>query len=99
MSADDTTPEPGPDAGIDEIRADIAETREHLGDTVSALGAKLDVKGRAEEKAAEVKESVVTGAQNAKESVRAHPVMPISLIAGVAAVVVTIVVVRRRRAN
>ena len=32
-----------------DLEAEIAETREHLGETVDALAAKLDVKGRAQE--------------------------------------------------
>ena len=32
-------PEPGPDAGIDDIQADIEHTRKELGETVQALGA------------------------------------------------------------
>jgi len=51
--------EPGPDAGVDDIQADIEHTRKELGDTVGALSAKLDVKGRAKNKAAETKERVV----------------------------------------
>ncbi len=33
---------PGPDASTAEIKADIEATREHLADTVDALGTKLD---------------------------------------------------------
>lgn len=43
-SADD---QPGEKPGIEEIQADIAQTREELGRTVDALSAKLDVKARA----------------------------------------------------
>lgn len=53
-SADNShrTPESGDDRpteklGIEEIQADIAQTREELGRTVDALSAKLDVKARA----------------------------------------------------
>jgi ElaB/YqjD/DUF883 family membrane-anchored ribosome-binding protein len=42
----------------DEIRADIEETREDLGDTVEALAAKTDVKGQAKAKLESVKEKV-----------------------------------------
>ena len=51
--------EPGPDAGIDDIQADIEQTRKELGDTVGALSAKLDVKERAKNKASETKERVI----------------------------------------
>lgn len=52
-------PEPGPDAGIDEIQTDIEKTRKELGETVQELSAKLDVKQRTKDKAAETKEAVV----------------------------------------
>ena len=48
-SADDRTPE--------EIRADIEQTREELGDTVEALAAKTDVKARAQERANDIKQA------------------------------------------
>ena len=51
--------EPGPDAGIDDIEADIEHTRKELGETVEALSAKLDVKQRAKDKAAETRARVV----------------------------------------
>ena len=51
--------EPGPDAGVDDIQADIERTRKELGDTVGALSAKLDVKERAKDKVAETKERVI----------------------------------------
>lgn len=37
-----------------DLEAEIAETREHLSETVDALAAKLDVKSRAHEKVAAV---------------------------------------------
>ena len=39
-----------------EIEADLAQTREHLAETVDALGHRLDVKSRSREKAIEVKD-------------------------------------------
>ena len=41
-----------------EIRAEIDETREELGDTVAALADKTDVKAKAQQRLAEVKENV-----------------------------------------
>ena len=54
MTADQTplSPEPGPDAGIDDIQADIEHTRKELGETIEALSAKADVKGRVKQKGA-----------------------------------------------
>lgn len=37
----------------DELREDIARTREQLGETVEALAAKADIKARAQQKAAD----------------------------------------------
>jgi hypothetical protein len=50
--------EPGRDSSIDEVRADIEATREQLRETVAALGGKVDVKRRAEQKGAETKAAV-----------------------------------------
>jgi len=41
-----------------QLRANIEETREDLGDTVAALAEKTDVKGRAKEKLSGVRDSV-----------------------------------------
>jgi ElaB/YqjD/DUF883 family membrane-anchored ribosome-binding protein len=74
----DQTPQPVP-AGepeesrtAEEIRADIAQTREQVGDTVEALAAKTDVKARTQDKvkdakqsAAQLKDDVVTKARQA----------------------------------
>ena len=42
----------------DEVREDIRQTREELGDTVEALAGKADVKGQAKAKAEHVRERV-----------------------------------------
>jgi ElaB/YqjD/DUF883 family membrane-anchored ribosome-binding protein len=42
----------------EQLRADIARTREHLGDTVAALAEKTDFKARAKDKVAEVRHNV-----------------------------------------
>ena len=62
-------PEPGPDAGIDELQTDIDQTRKELGETVEALTAKMDVKQRTKDKAAETKEAVLDKAAETKETV------------------------------
>jgi hypothetical protein len=66
---DGARPEPGPDAGVDEIRTDIEQTRKELGDTVGALTAKMDVKARAKDKAAETRERVADKAAETRERV------------------------------
>jgi ElaB/YqjD/DUF883 family membrane-anchored ribosome-binding protein len=75
MTTDHTPPpEPGPDAGIDAIQADIEQTRESLGETIEALAAKADVKGRAEDKVAETKDTIVEKASDTKQVIveKAH---------------------------
>lgn len=83
-------PEPGPDAGIDDIQTDIEHTRKELGQTVEALSAKLDVKERTKEKVAETKERVVEKADSLRHTAtdnpkRTVPVMAILLIGALAA--------------
>jgi ElaB/YqjD/DUF883 family membrane-anchored ribosome-binding protein len=97
-SEEPTTPPPGdgPDQARspDEIRAEIEETREDLGETVAALAEKTDVKARAKEKVETAKEqaqSKVTDATEAAkqklaaapEPIRENPV-PLLVGAGVA---------------
>ena len=76
MSVDPTRPEPGPDAGVDDIQADIESTRKELGETVEALSAKLDVKERTKEKVAETKDRVVDKAHTLQHAAtdKAHAV-------------------------
>ena len=78
---DHLPPEPGPDAGVDDIQADIERTRKELGDTVGALSKKLDVKERTKQMATETKERVITSAQNMRQVATHDPKMKLSLIA------------------
>lgn len=96
---DSTPPEPGPDAGIDDIQADIERTRKDLGETVGALSAKLDVKERAKDKVAETKERVVDTAQTMGRVATHDPKVKMPLIAAlvIGALAVGVVVWRRRR--
>jgi ElaB/YqjD/DUF883 family membrane-anchored ribosome-binding protein len=54
----------------EEIEADIAATREELGDTVEALAAKSDVKGRAKAKVEETKETITEKVSGLGDSAR-----------------------------
>lgn len=54
----------------EQIEADIEETREELGDTVEALAAKTDVKGRAKAKVEETKETISEKVSSAGDSAR-----------------------------
>jgi Protein of unknown function (DUF3618) len=54
----------------EELRGQVAEARERLGATVEELAAKADVKGRAQHKAAEVREQVQHTATHAAHLVQ-----------------------------
>ncbi|MCV7344592.1 DUF3618 domain-containing protein [Mycolicibacterium rhodesiae] len=54
--ADGARPDPGPRADKDELEADIEQTRAALGETASALAAKLDVPQQARRKVDESKQ-------------------------------------------
>jgi hypothetical protein len=62
MSTEDRSPE--------EIRADIEQTREEVGETVEALAAKSDVKAQAHQRIDEVKANVRARAEEAKAKAR-----------------------------
>ena len=52
------------------LRAEIAQTRMELGETVSALAAKVDVKSRAQEKVAQVRGDLSARARHTADGVR-----------------------------
>jgi ElaB/YqjD/DUF883 family membrane-anchored ribosome-binding protein len=91
-------PEPGPDAGVDDIESDIEATRQELGETVEALQAKLDVKQQARDKVDATKQRVADKAHTAQLAVTENPQKSMPVAAAVAAVVVVIgIIVWRRR--
>jgi hypothetical protein len=51
------------------LAEEIERTREHLGETVEALAAKADVKGRAQRRAGEAKDNLLGKARAAKDKV------------------------------
>jgi ElaB/YqjD/DUF883 family membrane-anchored ribosome-binding protein len=72
----------------EEIRTEIEETREELGDTVEALAEKADVKGRAKDRIASIKD---TGQHKTAEfASRARKATPESADAGVQQVASTV---------
>ena len=77
----------------DRIRSEIDETRVDLADTVDALSAKLDVKAQAKAKADDVKATVTDTVAKAK------PYRSQILAAATVAVVVAIVISRRRKGS
>jgi uncharacterized protein DUF3618 len=68
----------------EDLRRDIEQAREELGDTAAALGAKADFKSRAKERANEIK---------------SNPPVPLLAAAGVIAVVAVVTFVARRRGS
>jgi ElaB/YqjD/DUF883 family membrane-anchored ribosome-binding protein len=74
VTADETTPpaptgEPGPDASVEDIQADIDKTRHELGQTVEALAAKADVKGQVKQKASDTKDRLTEKAVQTRDVV------------------------------
>ena len=80
----------------EEIRADIEETREDLGDTVEALAAKTDVKGQAKAKVESVKEKI-SGAtpSSVTDTAGSNPVPTAAIGAFVGGILVGIILARR----
>jgi Protein of unknown function (DUF3618) len=97
---DPVRPEPGPEADIDEIQTDIAQTRKELGETVEALSAKMDVKQRTKDKAADTKEAVVAKAHAVQHAAiddgRAKVTVPAIAVVVVGAAALVWFVRRRR---
>jgi hypothetical protein len=90
------------------LRAEIAQTRAALGDTVQALAAKADVRARVRESAAQTKARVrqraaATTAQLRGQAAHATaeagrtPVPWAALAAGTVAAILAVLVLRRRR--
>ena len=84
----------GGPADPDAIKAEIEATREQLGRTVDELAYRLDVPGRARDRAAE---SVLRARDTAVETYRESPPVVLGAVAALVAVVVGIVVRRRKR--
>ena len=95
---DRARPEPGPDAGIDDITADIEQTRNELGETVQALSAKLDVKERTKQKAEETKQRVVEKADTLRHTATDDPkrAVPVAALVLVALLTVGVVIWKKR---
>jgi hypothetical protein len=61
------SPQPGPDAGIDDIQTDIEQTRKELGATAEALTGKADVKDEVTQKVADSKDRITEKANETKD--------------------------------
>lgn len=69
-AGDDPTVRSDADKTPEELRSEIAEAREDLGETVEQLSAKADVKGRAQDKVEETKERARGKVEEGREQVR-----------------------------
>ena len=76
----------------EELREQIEEDREQLGETVEALAQKADVKGQVQEKVAERKEQLGAAAEQAKQK----PVPIGAVVAGVLGALLLLRYLRRR---
>ena len=83
-------PDPSGPTDPDRIRAEIEATREELGRTVDELAARLDVPNRAKENALRARDTVV-------ETYRESPPAVLGAAAALVALVVGVVVWRRKR--
>ena len=83
-------PDPSGPTDPDQIRAEIEATREELGRTVDELAARLDVPNRAKENALRARDTVV-------ETYRESPPAVLGAGAALVALVVGVVVWRRKR--
>ena len=94
----ETTPQLTDEAPTDpqELREEIAATREDLGATVQALADKADVKARAQEKIDQRKQQAGHAAEQAVEQVRRRP-LPFATAGALVAGVVIGMFLRRRR--
>jgi hypothetical protein len=98
-----TKKKPAEEAALDELRSDIVETRTDLGETVEALAAKTDVKGRAKETvretAAAARESGQQAVDRVEDSIRRRPGSWSLAVTAVIAAVAAIGVLRWRRSR
>jgi Protein of unknown function (DUF3618) len=72
ISDETVPPEPPAGAEVDEIQADIEDTREALGRTVASLAEKLDVKARAGQRIAHMKQAANDEIHTLQENVSRH---------------------------
>ena len=80
----------------EDIRADIEETREELGDTVEQLAAKTDVKAQAKAKVESVKVKVGSATPSSvTDTASSNPVPAAAVAAFVGGILVGVILARR----
>jgi signal transduction histidine kinase len=82
----------------DQIREEIEETREELGDTVAALAGKSDVRAQARKKLEEASETAERKLAEVRETIQRNP-GPAAAAGGAVALVMLVRRVRRRRSG
>ncbi|MBA3583872.1 MAG: DUF3618 domain-containing protein [Gemmatimonadetes bacterium] len=80
----------------DQLRGEIAEAREELGETVEALAAKADVKSQAKQKVEEQKARAQAKFDEVTERVKEKPA-PVAAVAGGVVALLLLALLRRRR--
>ena len=80
----------------DQLREEIAQTREQLGETVEALAAKADVKAQAKERVEEGKEQAKAKVAEVGGQVRERQSAVMAIAGGCAALLLLIWLLRRR---
>jgi cobalamin biosynthesis Mg chelatase CobN len=78
----------------DQLRGEIAEARDELGETVEALAAKTDVKAQAKEKVEEQKAQLKDKQAQAQAKLQENP--QVAVAAGMAVLLMVVLFVRRR---
>jgi ElaB/YqjD/DUF883 family membrane-anchored ribosome-binding protein len=94
-ASDQTTPEEPTEA--EQLRDEIAETREELGETVEALAAKADVKAQAQAKVEETKAQAQEKVEETTEQIKQNPLPVAALAGGIAAGILLLVLLKRRK--
>jgi hypothetical protein len=83
-----------PEVGVDELKADIARTRDELADTVEALVQKADVKDRALRQVAATRDAAARRANDWSARMQERPAVSAAVIIG--ALLLIVMWVRRR---
>ena len=96
-ATDGGRPEPGSEAGIDELQADIERTRHELGETVGALADKVNVPARARERVADTRGAAVEQAHRVQHTLRTRPRVDAAVVIAVLVAVAAVVWARKRR--